>query len=47
VTTPGDVVRAVARHATVISAELVAPAPRAAFESFPPDVPLTGAPLLG
>ena len=45
-TTPGDVVRAVARRATVVSAELVAPAPRAAFESFPADVPLTGAPLL-
>jgi len=44
--TPGDVVRAVARRATVVSAELVAPAPRAAFESFPADVPLTGAPLL-
>ena len=46
-TTPGDVVRAVARRATVVSAELVAPAPRSAFESFPADVPLTGAPLLG
>jgi len=45
-TTPGDVVRAVQRHATVTGAELVAPAPRAAFESFPADVPLTGAPLL-
>jgi glutamate formiminotransferase / 5-formyltetrahydrofolate cyclo-ligase len=45
-TTPGDVVRAVARRATVVSAELVAPAPRRAFESFPPEVPLTGAPLL-
>lgn len=46
-TTPGDVVRAVQRHATVTGAELVAPAPRAAFESFPADVPLRGAPLLG
>jgi glutamate formiminotransferase / 5-formyltetrahydrofolate cyclo-ligase len=45
-TTPGDVVRAVQREAVVTGAELVAPAPRAAFESFPPDVPLTGAPLL-
>jgi glutamate formiminotransferase len=45
-TTPGDVVRAVQRHARVTEAELVAPAPRAAFESFPADVPLTGAPLL-
>ena len=44
-TTPGDVVRAVQRHATVTGAELVAPAPRSAFESFP-DVPLRGAPLL-
>jgi glutamate formiminotransferase len=45
-TTPGDVVRAVQRHATVTGAELVAPAPRSAFESFPDDVPLRGAPLL-
>ena len=45
VTTPADVVRAVQRHATVTGAELVAPAPRSAFESFP-DVPLRGAPLL-
>jgi glutamate formiminotransferase len=44
-TTPGDVVRAVQQHATVTGAELVAPAPRSAFESFP-DVPLRGAPLL-
>jgi glutamate formiminotransferase len=46
-TTPGDVVRAVQRYARVTEAELVAPAPRAAFESFPADVPLSGAPLLG
>jgi glutamate formiminotransferase len=46
-TNPGDVVRAVQRHARVLGAELVAPAPRAAFESFPPDISLTGAPLLG
>jgi glutamate formiminotransferase len=45
-TTPGDVVRAVRQHARVTEAELVAPAPRAAFESFPDDVPLGGAPLL-
>ena len=45
-TTPADVVRAVRRHATVTGAELVAPAPRSAFESFPADVPLRGAPLL-
>jgi glutamate formiminotransferase / 5-formyltetrahydrofolate cyclo-ligase len=45
-TTPADVVAAVRRHAPVAGAELVAPAPRAAFESFPPDVPLRGAPLL-
>jgi glutamate formiminotransferase len=44
--TPGDVVRAVQQHARVVEAELVAPAPRSAFESFPDDVPLTGAPLL-
>jgi glutamate formiminotransferase / 5-formyltetrahydrofolate cyclo-ligase len=46
VTTPADVVRAVQRHATVTGAELVAPAPRSAFESFPANVPLRGAPLL-
>jgi glutamate formiminotransferase / 5-formyltetrahydrofolate cyclo-ligase len=46
-TTPADVVRAVRRHADVTGAELVAPAPRSAFESFPDDVPLRGAPLLG
>lgn len=45
-TTPGDVVRAVQHHAPVIRAELVAPAPRTAFESFPPEIPLHGAPLL-
>jgi glutamate formiminotransferase len=44
--TPGDVVRAVQRHAAVQGAELVAPAPRSAFESFPPEIPLHGAPLL-
>jgi glutamate formiminotransferase len=45
-TTPGDVVAAVRGHAPVAGAELVAPAPRTAFESFPADVPLRGAPLL-
>jgi glutamate formiminotransferase len=45
-TTPADVVRQVQRYAAVTEAELVAPAPRAAFESFPPEIPLTGAPLL-
>jgi hypothetical protein len=44
--TPADVVAAVRRHAAVQGAELVAPAPHAAFESFPQDVPLHGAPLL-
>ena len=38
--------RAVQRHATVTGAELVAPAPRSAFESFPAEIPLRGAPLL-
>jgi glutamate formiminotransferase / 5-formyltetrahydrofolate cyclo-ligase len=46
-TTPADVVRAIQSHARVLGAELVAPAPRAAFESFPAEIPLTGAPLLG
>ena len=45
-TTPGDVTRAVQRYATVTGAELVAPAPRQAFESFPAEIPLRGAPLL-
>jgi glutamate formiminotransferase / 5-formyltetrahydrofolate cyclo-ligase len=45
-TTPGDVVRQVQQYATVTEAELVAPAPRGAFESFPPEIALTGAPLL-
>ena len=45
-TTPADVVRAVQRHATVTRAELIAPAPEAAFADFPADVPLRGAPLL-
>jgi glutamate formiminotransferase len=46
-TTPGEVVRAVRRHAPVTRAELIAPAPRAAFADFPGDVPLDAAPLLG
>jgi glutamate formiminotransferase len=46
-TTPGDVVAAVRARAPVTGAELVAPAPRAAFESFPRDIPLRGAPLIG
>jgi glutamate formiminotransferase len=41
--TAADVVEAVRRHAPVASAELVALAPRAALEGFPPDVPLSGA----
>ncbi|HEX2412292.1 MAG TPA: hypothetical protein VHJ39_14085 [Solirubrobacteraceae bacterium] len=45
-TSPGDVVRAVQRLAPVAGAELIAPAPRTAFETFPPNVPLRGAPLL-
>jgi glutamate formiminotransferase / 5-formyltetrahydrofolate cyclo-ligase len=45
-TTPGDVVAAVRARARVTGAELVAPAPRTAFESFPADVPLRGAPLI-
>jgi glutamate formiminotransferase len=34
------VVEAVARHATPVAAELVGLAPRAAFEGFPPDLPV-------
>ena len=45
-TTPADVVAAIRRRAGVTGAELIAPAPRSAFESFPADVPLRGAPLL-
>jgi glutamate formiminotransferase len=44
--TAADVVEAVRKRATVTGAELVAPAPRAALENFPHDVPLRGpAPL--
>jgi len=46
-TTPGDVVRAVQRHAPVTAAELIAPAPRSAFADFPREIPLESAPLLG
>jgi len=37
-----DVVEAVRNHVRVTGAELVAPAPRAALEDFPQDVPLRG-----
>lgn len=40
--TMAEVVEAVRRHAPVTGAELVAPAPRAAFAGFPADVPLRG-----
>jgi len=40
--TPADVVAAVARHAAVSAAELVALAPQAALAGFPDDVPLRG-----
>ncbi len=40
--TAADVVAAVRIHAAVTGAELVAPAPRAALENFPADVPLRG-----
>jgi glutamate formiminotransferase len=40
--TAADVVAAVRRRAPVTGAELVAPAPRAALENFPQDVPLRG-----
>jgi glutamate formiminotransferase len=45
-TTVAEVVAYVRKYATVTTAELVAPAPRAALENFPQDVPLRGpAPL--
>jgi glutamate formiminotransferase / 5-formyltetrahydrofolate cyclo-ligase len=44
--TAADVVAAVRAHARVTGAELVAPAPRAALENFPPDVPLRAPPPL-
>ena len=40
--TAAQVVEAVRRHAPVLGAELVAPAPRAALAGFPQDVPLRG-----
>jgi glutamate formiminotransferase len=40
--TAGEVVALVRKHAKVTGAELVAPAPRAALENFPQDVPLRG-----
>jgi len=40
--TAADVIAAVRRHAPVASAELVAPAPRAALRDLPADVPLRG-----
>jgi len=40
--TAADVVEAVRNHVRVTGAELVAPAPRAALEDFPQDVPLRG-----
>jgi glutamate formiminotransferase len=44
--TMAEVVAAVREHASVLGAELVAPAPRAAHKDFPEDVPLRGpAPL--
>jgi glutamate formiminotransferase / 5-formyltetrahydrofolate cyclo-ligase len=45
-TTAADVVAAVAAHARVTGAELVAPAPRAALADFPQDVPLRAPPPL-
>jgi glutamate formiminotransferase len=41
-TSPAEVTAAVARHVEIAEAELVGLAPRAAFEGFPADVPLTG-----
>jgi glutamate formiminotransferase len=41
-TTPAQVVAEVAKHAEVLGAELVAPAPAAAFSDFPPGVALKG-----
>ena len=45
-TSPAQVVAAVARHAPVGGAELVALAPRAALRDFPPDVPLRNRALI-
>ena len=43
---PADVLERVARHATVARAELIAPAPRAAWEGWPDDVRLDSPPPL-
>jgi glutamate formiminotransferase len=43
---PADVVAAVARHAGVARAELVAPAPRAAYEGMPDGLPFDAPPAL-
>jgi glutamate formiminotransferase/glutamate formiminotransferase/formiminotetrahydrofolate cyclodeaminase len=45
-TSPAQVVAAVARHARVQAAELVALAPKAAFDDFPPHVPLRNLALI-
>jgi glutamate formiminotransferase len=45
-TLPADVLAAVARHAPVARAELIAPAPRAAWEGWPDDVRLDSPPPL-
>ena len=45
-TSPAQVVEAIGRHAEVAAAELVALAPRAAFEDFPPGVPLRNRALI-
>jgi glutamate formiminotransferase / 5-formyltetrahydrofolate cyclo-ligase len=37
-----EVVRAVARHAPIASAQLVGLAPRAAFDGFPAEIPIPG-----
>jgi glutamate formiminotransferase/glutamate formiminotransferase/formiminotetrahydrofolate cyclodeaminase len=37
-----EVVRAVARHAPIATAQLVGLAPRAAFDGFPADLPIPG-----
>jgi glutamate formiminotransferase/glutamate formiminotransferase/formiminotetrahydrofolate cyclodeaminase len=41
-----DVVRAIARHAEPSAAELVGLAPRAAFEGFPPELPVANRQLI-
>jgi glutamate formiminotransferase len=44
--TPADVVAAVARHAPVLAAELVAPAPRAAYQGLPAGLALDAPPSI-